>query len=225
MRTKRTKRFLSLFVRVLFGVGILAGFLITLTGAAPAYGLALHNATEDYTLYLPLVVKEYPFIPDAPVLDPISNQDGDGTFTVSWSLSEGATSYTLQEAANIDFSNASTVYSGPDTSITISGRAIGTYFYRVRAATSDTTSEWSNIQQVIVTPPMSEVYVENGTGSQLCYTVENTGIGQKCFPIGTHYYGTFPSGSYTYRASASCGTDSGTIYFEPGIFTHRFWCE
>jgi hypothetical protein len=74
-------------------------------------------------------------------------------------------------------------------------------------------------------PPNSEVYVENNTGSQLCYTVENTGIGQKCFPAGTHFYGAFPPGIYTWYASASCGSGSGSEHYESGIFTHTFWCE
>jgi hypothetical protein len=74
-------------------------------------------------------------------------------------------------------------------------------------------------------PPNSEVYVENNTGSTLCYTVENTGIGQKCFPAGTHFYGAFPPGTYTWHASASCGAGSGSEYYESGIFTHTFWCE
>jgi hypothetical protein len=74
-------------------------------------------------------------------------------------------------------------------------------------------------------PPPAEVYVENNTGSQLCYTVDDTGIGEKCFPPGTHYYGTFPPGTYTWYASASCGSGSGTEFYESGIFTHTFWCE
>jgi hypothetical protein len=74
-------------------------------------------------------------------------------------------------------------------------------------------------------PPNSEVYVENNTGGQLCYTVEDTGVGEKCFPAGTHYYGAFPPGTYTWYASASCGSGSGTEYYESGIFTHTFWCE
>ncbi len=40
----------------------------------------------DNINYLPMVVKNFPIIPTAPVLDAISNTDGDGNYTVSWSL-------------------------------------------------------------------------------------------------------------------------------------------
>lgn len=76
------------------------------------------------------------------------------------------------------------------------------------------------------TPPssLSEVYVNNETGDQLCYEVYTTGIGEKCFSSGVHHYGDFPAGTYTFHASAVCGSLTESQYYGPGPFTHRFWC-
>ncbi len=104
--------------------------------------------------YLPITV--YTIVPAAPVLNAISNADGDGTYTVSWSSSVGAVTYTLEEDDNGGFSSPTTVYSGSSTSAAISGRDIGTYYYRVRASNPRDTSNWSNVQSVVVTVPLPE---------------------------------------------------------------------
>ena len=111
---------------------------------------------DDYQIYLPLVMKNYPVIPGTPSLSAISNPDGDGNYTVSWSSSVGANTYTLEEDANADFSNPTTVYSGASTSAAISGRDIGTYFYRVLTSNSYASSGWSNVESVIVTVPLPD---------------------------------------------------------------------
>jgi sugar lactone lactonase YvrE len=108
---------------------------------------------EFLYIYLPMVLKNFeppPTPPLPPVLDDISNSDGDGNYTVSWSAVTGATSYTLQEDDNSAFSSPVTVYSGPNTSKSITGRVPGTYYYRVRASANGLTSNWSNSQSVQV---------------------------------------------------------------------------
>ena len=209
----------------LFVVGLALGLVSAAACARPAYTQSLAQELADGTVYLPVVLRDFPFVPAAPVLYPIGNDDGDGNYTVHWSSSEGASTYTLQEATKADFSDATTAYSGPNTSRTFSGKAAGTYYYRVRAAAADGSSVWSNVRQVTVSPPMAEVYVQNDTGGELCYTVDNTGIGTKCFSSGTHLYGTFPSGTYTWHVSAWCGSMSDTEYYAPGVTTYTFWCE
>lgn len=72
--------------------------------------------------------------------------------------------------------------------------------------------------------PQSSVYVENDTGGQLCYEIYGSGIGRKCFSSGTHHYGSFPTGTYSWHASARCGSDGGTRYYSSGTWVHRFWC-
>ena len=108
-----------------------------------------------YTIYLPLVMKNFPFTPAAPSLYPINNIDGDGAFTVSWSSSEGATMYKLEEDDNVAFSSPVSVYQGGTTAKAITGKTIGTFYYRVKAANNSAESAWSNIVAVQVTLAVS----------------------------------------------------------------------
>jgi hypothetical protein len=48
-------------------------------------------------IYLPITMNRWPPIPDAPVLNGISNSDGDGNYTVIWNAAYLADTYTLQE--------------------------------------------------------------------------------------------------------------------------------
>ena len=100
--------------------------------------------------YLPLVSQRWPPIPDPPTLNPISNPDGDGKYTVSWSAPAGATGYTLQEDDNASFSSPATAYSGPATSRAFTGKPAGTYYYRVNASNAYGPSDWSNTRSVAV---------------------------------------------------------------------------
>ncbi len=104
-------------------------------------------------IYLPLVTRRYPPIPYATTLSAISNSDGDGSYTVSWSAADLATSYQLQEATNAAFTGATTVYNGAATFWGASGKTAGTYYYRVRGQNSYGYGAWSNVQSVRVLPP------------------------------------------------------------------------
>ena len=104
-------------------------------------------------VYMPLVLKGFPPVPAAPVLNAIENSDGDGNYTLSWNASTNATSYTLQEDDNAAFSSPETRYSGPGTSWNATGKAAGTYYYRVQASNTWGASGWSNAASVIVQPP------------------------------------------------------------------------
>ena len=181
--------------------------------------------TQEGKIFLPVVMKRWPPIPDIPVLNSISNPDGDGYYLVVWNDAYLAEIYVLQEADNASFSNPTERYRGTATSWNATGKSPGTYYYRVMASNSWGNSGWSNTQQVTVSPPTADVSVENNTGGTLCYEVDGTGIGRKCFGSGISFYGSFPSGTYTWHASAPCGTASGTEYYEPGEFVHEFWCE
>lgn len=69
-----------------------------------------------------------------------------------------ADGFILQEAASPEFSNASILYQGPDTATLVSGKADGTYYYRIRNTT--TPAEWSNITKVTVTHhPLSRAFM------------------------------------------------------------------
>jgi uncharacterized delta-60 repeat protein len=142
--------------RLLISLFAVFGLIISLAvmvSATTSSGQMTSAQSEDSMVYLPLIMNNFPFIPDAPVLNAISNDDGDGNYTVSWSSSEGAETYTLQEDDNADFSTSTTVYSGPNTSATISDKDVGTYYYRVRGSNTYSSSSWSNTRSVIVTVP------------------------------------------------------------------------
>jgi len=111
------------------------------------------SATHD--LYIPLALRQYPPVPYAPTLNAIANDDHDGNYTVSWNAANPKLeiSYQLQEATNADFSNATTAYGGIDVVTTISGRAAGTYYYRVRGRNNFGDGAWSNVQAVQTAPP------------------------------------------------------------------------
>jgi len=123
---------------------------------------------DGFVVYLPLVLRNAgPPLP--PVLDDISNSDGDGNYTVSWSTASGATSYTLEEDDNADFTSPDTAYSGSGTSKSISGKDVGTYYYRVKASNSFGSSDWSNTESVTVTvppPPCPQTGAWSGTTNQ-----------------------------------------------------------
>ena len=114
-------------------------------------------------VYLPLI-KSRPFaMPATPVLEDINN-NGFGGFTVTWSGSSDATTYTLQEDDNAGFTSPTVVYSGENTSVSLN-RGLGTYYYRVNASNPEYTSPWSNVKSAIVTIESPHVGHWSGTVS------------------------------------------------------------
>jgi hypothetical protein len=81
-----------------------------------------------------------------------SQPDALGTFTLSWNIDEPDVQFILQESTLPDFSGAVVIYNGPDTSLTLYGRTVGDYYYRVRAKAGTETSNWSNGVVVAVSP-------------------------------------------------------------------------
>ncbi|MCX7682095.1 MAG: DNRLRE domain-containing protein [Anaerolineae bacterium] len=120
---------------------------------------AVRFAPVRYRVYLPLVMKRWPPIPDTPVLNPINNPNGSSSYTVSWQPAYLASTYTLQEALNADFSTGVvTYYPGSTTSWLVTGKAPRTYYYRVKATNSWGDSGWSNTQQTTVWPSTTTFY-------------------------------------------------------------------
>lgn len=85
---------------------------------------------------------------NAPELNPINNPDGSGDFALSWSATSGATAYEVQQQPA--GGSWSTVYSGGNTTTTISGRTSGTWCYRVRASNTGGMTNWSNTECILV---------------------------------------------------------------------------
>jgi hypothetical protein len=106
-------------------------------------------------VYLPIVLRCWPLLaPQTPTLYDIDNPDGDGNYTVSWSSvpsCQSVNSYTLHEDYAPSFPSPARVYSGLDSSKAVSGKDIGTYYYRVQASNDVGSSDWSSTKSVVVT--------------------------------------------------------------------------
>lgn len=73
-------------------------------------------------------------LPGVPTSITVPASSSTGNYTISWGAASGTvTAYQLFQATNTSFSGETTVYSGTALSIALSGRANGTYYYRVRA--------------------------------------------------------------------------------------------
>ncbi len=108
-------------------------------------------------VYLPAIMKPG-FPPDSwPVLSAIDNVDGNGNYNVSWNTVNNATSYILEESTSSAFSDPTVVYSGPDTSVSITGKGKGIYHYRVKAANNFGSSDWSDSFSVEVSESIAGV--------------------------------------------------------------------
>lgn len=107
-------------------------------------------------------------VPQAPSLwTPASN--GSGAYTVSWSGAAYATSYTLQEQVN--GGGWASVYTGTNGSWGTSGRAAGSYDYRVQACDAYGCSGWSGVGTTTVSVPIAV----NGQSYTTLTTIPNGG--------------------------------------------------
>lgn len=102
------------------------------------------------SVYLPMIFRYYPTYPSQPVLFPIANSDGNGTYEVAWSDSLYSDNYELFESRTPDFNNATLIYALTSTRYTATGRAPGVYYYRVRGSSTKGYGRFSNIQSVVV---------------------------------------------------------------------------
>ena len=119
--------------------------------------------------------------PPTPTSINYPSSDNDGDFTVSWSSSSGATSYTLQRATNASFTGAVTEYSGPSTSYNQTGLGDGTYYYRVSASNVYGSSGWRNGGPIVVSS--SAIFQDVPLGHwayDAIYKIYNAGITKGC---------------------------------------------
>lgn len=144
--------------------------------AGPSQRYVLVKINFPAQVYLPLVMKRWPPIPDTPVLNPINNPNGSSSYTVSWQPAYLASTYTLQEATDVNFSTGVvTYYPGSATSRSVTGKTAGTYYYRVKAINSWGDSGWSNVEQTTVWPTTRTFYSVADTMVQSGYPTTNYG--------------------------------------------------
>jgi hypothetical protein len=118
--------------------------------------IGLELSGYPFQVHLPLVARRWPPLPYQPTINPISNPDGDGSYTVSWTEqpSRLADTYTLQEATNSAFtSDVREVCTTASQSCNVTGRSEGSYYYRVRGHNTWGYGEYSAVRSVAVLPP------------------------------------------------------------------------
>jgi hypothetical protein len=121
---------------------------VTATNAGGSASDTHFISIKWHRVYLPLVLRRWPPIPDTPVLNVISNADIDGTYTVSWNAVYLAITYTLQEDDNPSFSSPTVRYTDTLTSWNANDQAAGVYYYQVKANNGRWSSDWSNVESV-----------------------------------------------------------------------------
>lgn len=84
---------------------------------------------------------------NSPQLQTDSDLATAGYFQLSWQ-GDNNKNFVLQQSSSTDFSNALTIYHGPDTASLISGLGNGTYYYRIRY--DDQANTWSDVTMVKV---------------------------------------------------------------------------
>ncbi len=82
--------------------------------------------------------------PQSPVINAIVNSDSDGTYTVDWNSSVGATGYKVEERLNSG--SWSQVYSGTNRNVLRTGRTAGNWCYRVAAENKVGLGSWSDTE-------------------------------------------------------------------------------
>lgn len=146
-----------------------------------------------------------------------------GSYTISWDTATGVQpAYELYEATNASFTGQAQVYSGSGTSIGLSGRGNGTYYYRVRACNGGGCSGYrtgSNATTVLLppgTPSSISVPSSSDTGS---YTIS---WGSASGVVGTYELYEAASASFSGQTLAYSGTGpsmgfsgraNGTYYY------------
>jgi hypothetical protein len=108
--------------------------------------------------------------PPIPTLNSISNSDGDGSYTVSWSSVSGATKYDLQERHNDG--SWSTIYSGSNTQASRSSRSAGQWCYRVRSCHDCACSSYGSTRCTNVKPGTPTLYNISNADQNGSYTVD-----------------------------------------------------
>ncbi len=125
-------------------------------------------------------------VPSVPPTITVPTSSITGSYSVSWGASTTGTitAYELYEATNASFTGQTRVYNASGTSAALSGRANGTYYYRVRACST-----------------VAACSAYRTGGNSITVTL----------PPGTPASITVPAGSITGSYTISWGTSTGNV--------------
>jgi hypothetical protein len=140
-----------------------------------------------------------PPLPATPTLNPIENQDLDGYYTVSWTSAARATSYSLEEDDNANFSSPTIVFTGSGLSWQAPNRTIGTYYYRVRGHNEYGYGNYSNVRSTKVSFRADSTSLVVGQ----CTTLRWDFAGIQAIYV-TFGYGYDPTGVYGVSSRQVC---------------------
>lgn len=101
-------------------------------------------------------------IPAQPSSVVVPTIDADGDFVITWTAATGIVHwYELEEATQADFSDATNVYKSLELSAALTSRAVGYYYYRVRACNLDGCSPYtSGANQLVVGLPTAKAGID-----------------------------------------------------------------
>jgi hypothetical protein len=176
-----------------------------------------NGAVGDPLVYFPIVVRQWPPIPDAPQLEPIVNPDRESSYLVLWSSSFLATYYVLEEATDSAFSDTHEVFVELGLLYSAVGKAPGHYFYRAKAVhTTDTasySSPWSNVVSTHVVVP----YVYQDTFSDATSGWPHSVFDLDGYPILSTFY---MGGAYYMRILDDAGLSDERMGIVPAPYEH-----
>jgi hypothetical protein len=157
--------------------------------------------------------------PLPPDLNVIDNADKDAHYVVDWTASEIANTYTLEQAADANFSSATVRYTGSATQFAVSGQPGGIWYYRVRASNTNGDSAWSAVQSVNIVPsaPMSLTLspLNAPDAYQLTWTAVTEADGYRLQQDNTATFDNQPTWRYvgTNTSYTITGQPGGTWYY------------
>ena len=162
--------------------------------------------------------------PAAPVISPIGNVGGEGTYLVDWNNVPYAVSYTLEEADNPVFI-PSTVHGGlVNSQFQVTGNHGGAWYYRVRANSPCGDSSWSVTRQVLVRPDRPALDpIDNPSRADTYWVSWDVPPGAASYTLEQAESSDFLSPAVRYRGTALAyevtGQRGGTWYYR--VWAHN----
>jgi len=155
------------------------------------------------------------------VIVPVNN--GTGDYGITWDASETAgVTYELQESTSVDFSTVAVIYVGSNTTTSISDKAPGTYYYRVRTLKSGWVSSYSEsvdgCQVIRTTDPAGEISI-TATGTKIDIDWPNSETSDVTYGVNVVWSGETTGHYYSVSSLTSSILSIDASNWEAGQYT------